>query len=244
MSVLVVDGDQPAVASLTDLLSADQRVGAVRSAGDVPGALRLVRRHAIDAAFLDATVPDLNGLELGTLLTRLTPPPALVYLAADGRYALGAFDVGALDYLLKPVSPERLGRALDRVTAWRFPQNARGDDLRVLPVEVGGRTVFVRRDDVCLVAARGDYVRLHTRRGTHLVRLPLSRFAERWEPAGFVRVHRSYLVSSRHVRELREHPSGGVTVQIADGTITHDVPVSRRHLRTVKELIRAAQRTL
>lgn len=244
MSVLVVDGDQPAAATLTNLLSVDQRVGAVRSAGDVPGALRLVRRHPIDAAFLDATVPHLNGLDLGSLLTRLTPPPALVYLAADGSHALGAFDVGALDYLLKPVSPERLGRALDRVTAWRFAQNASGDDLRALPVEVGGRTVFVRRDDVCFVAAHGDYVRLHTRRGTHLVRLPLSRFAERWESAGFVRVHRGYLVSARHVQELREHPSGGVTVQVTVGAVTHDVPVSRRHLRTVREMMRAAQRTL
>jgi DNA-binding LytR/AlgR family response regulator len=265
LSVMAVDADPPALAALVTLLAHDPRVATVRSADSAVAALRLVRRHPVDAAFLDvsgdAAGAEMTGLELGLLLSRLATPPALVFVAETGGQALEAYDLGALDYLVKPVHAARIARSLGRVHAWpgyegpgydgpsrydgaghegpsRYDgpgYGGPGGDLATLPVEVDGRTVLVHRDDVRFVEARGDYVRLHTDRGTHLFRIPLSRLALHWARAGFVRVHRGYLVSLRHVHELREDPLGGVLVSVAAGGATRELPVSRRHVRTVKD---------
>ncbi|MGF7234440.1 MAG: LytR/AlgR family response regulator transcription factor [Frankia sp.] len=250
--VLAVDPDPVTLASLVAALSDDPRVATVRAADDATTALRLARRHTVDAAFVDVTADDPrgadrarpihSGLELGKRLTRLLVPPALVLVAPTDRQALAAFDLGALDYLVRPVDPERLGRSLARVGVWRGLDEATAD-LVTLPVEVDGRTVLVHRDEVRFAEARGDYVRLHTDRGTHLVRIPLSRLVLHWSRAEFVRVHRSYLVSLRHVRELREEAEGGVLVSVVVGESVRDLPVSRRHARAVKTRLTGAGRT-
>ncbi|MBC8092490.1 MAG: LytTR family transcriptional regulator, partial [Pseudonocardia sp.] len=107
------------------------------------------------------------------------------------------------------------------------------DALAAVPVELGGRTRFVRRDDVRFVEAHGDYVRLHSTSGDHLVRIPISRLEEHWSHAGFVRVHRSFLLAVPAVRELRSDVSGGLLAHTDVG----DVPVSRRHARELRELL-------
>jgi two-component system LytT family response regulator len=113
------------------------------------------------------------------------------------------------------------------------------DALAAVPVELAGRTRYVRRDDVRFVEAHGDYVRLHTPSGAHLVRIPISRLEEHWEHAGFSRVHRSYLLAVHAVRELRSDLSGGLLAHTDVG----DVPVSRRHARELREqLLDAATR--
>ena len=108
-----------------------------------------------------------------------------------------------------------------------------------MPVELAGRTRFVRRDDVRFVEAHGDYVRLHTPSGTHTVRIGISRLEEYWERAGFVRVHRGFLLDMKAVRELRSDSTGGLLAHTDLG----DVPVSRRHARELREhLLEAATR--
>jgi DNA-binding LytR/AlgR family response regulator len=249
LSVVAVDTDRPALAALVGMLADDPRVATVQAADNAVAALRLVRRHPVDAAFLDvaragagdAARPEMTGLELGLILTRLAAAPALVYIAATGGQALEAYDVGALDYLVRPVHADRLARSLGRVSAWRGLED-HGGGLATLPVEVDGRTVLVHREDVRFVEARGDYVRLHTDRGAHLFRIPLSRLALHWARAGFVRVHRGYLVSVRHVRELHEDPLGGVLVSVAAGGSIRELPVSRRHVRTVKDRLKGPGR--
>jgi len=140
----------------------------------------------------------------------------------------------------EPVSAERLAAALARVrrftTTDPAPAPAPVDALAAVPVELGGRTRYVRRDDVRFVEAQGDYVRLHTPSGAHLVRIPLSRLEEHWRPAGFSRVHRSYLLAVPAVRELRSDLSGGLLAHTDVG----DVPVSRRHARELREHLMAA----
>jgi DNA-binding LytR/AlgR family response regulator len=110
-----------------------------------------------------------------------------------------------------------------------LPHNA--DDIPTVPVESGGRTSMVERDDVCWIQANGDYVRLHTvQGGSHLVRLPLALFEERWAGHGFVRIHRSHLVALRHVTEVRTGAGGGAIVRVAG----QDLAVSRRHTAELK----------
>ena len=243
LRVLAVDDVAPALEELARLLRESPGVGEVAEAGDPITALRLIQAGPFDVVFLDISMPGMNGLELGSLLARMTDPPVVVFVTAYEEHAASAYGIGAVDYLLKPVGAERLAAALARVrrfvVADSAPAPAPVDALAAVPVELAGRTRFVRRDDVRFVEAQGDYVRLHTPTGAHLVRIPISRLEEHWQHAGFSRVHRSYLLAVPAVRELRSDLSGGLLAHTDVG----DVPVSRRHARELREhLLEAATR--
>lgn len=244
LRALAVDDEPPALDELAYLLRADGRVGEVRTACDATDALRLLRDGEVDVVFLDVRMPGLDGLELARVLRRFAAPPLVVFVTAYDDRAVDAFDLGAVDYLLKPLEPERLAETLRRVIAARGRSAPRAaasvrqtPDDEVIPVELAGRTRLLQRSSVRWVEAQGDYARLHTSDGSHLVRIPLSVLEERWADAGFVRIHRSYLVALHLIRELRLTGSGYV-VRI-DG---NELPVSRRHTRELKDrLVRAAK---
>ncbi|GAA0534808.1 DNA-binding response regulator [Saccharopolyspora subtropica] len=241
LRVLAVDDVPPALEELCRLLREAPEVAEVTGAGDALAALRLLQSDQFDAAFLDISMPGLDGLELASLLAKLSDPPVIVFVTAYDQHAVTAYDIGAVDYLLKPVRAERLQAALERVArmiaaAEEATEPAPLPDAMVaLPVETAGRTRYVRRSEVRFVEAHGDYVRLHTPGGVHVVRMPISRLQEYWEPAGFARVHRSFLVSLRAVRELRSDSTGALIAHTEAG----DVPVSRRHARELRERLLA-----
>jgi len=242
LRVLVVDDEEPALDELAYLLRREPAVASVATAADAEAALRLLRSDGLDAVFLDVHMPGLDGLELARVLGRFARPPAVVFVTAFDEHAVEAFELRAADYLLKPVGAERLREALGRVdpaTAETAPNPpaAPDDELATIPVELGGRTVFVARDDVRYVEANGDYARLHTGGDAHLVRVPLATLEQRWGPAGFLRIHRGYLVAVRHVSELRS-TAGGLCVVVGD----RELPVSRRHAADLKERLVRARR--
>jgi DNA-binding LytR/AlgR family response regulator len=233
LTVLAVDDERLQLDELAFLLRADERVGEIRTAADATEALRQLRGRRFDAVFLDIRMPGLDGLELARVLRQFADPPAIVFVTAHDDRAVDAFDLGAVDYLLKPLRADRLAESLSRVA----PQKASGSE--VIPVELAGTTRLVPRSSVHWVEAQGDYARLHTPDGSHLVRISLALLADRWADAGFVRIHRSYLVALRVITELRVTASGHLVV--VDG---HELPVSRRHTRELKDrLVRAAQST-
>jgi DNA-binding LytR/AlgR family response regulator len=236
--VLAVDDEPPALDELAYLLNADGRVAHVHRAGDATEALRVLRDTEVDAVFLDIRMPGLDGMELARILHRFAHPPAIVFVTAYDDGAVDAFDLGVTDYVRKPVRAERLAESLRRVTGLRaVPAPALGPDDLSIPVELAGTTRMLPRSSVHWVEAQGDYARLHTADGSHLVRVSLATLAERWADAGFVRIHRSYLVQLRLVAELRLTQSGYV---VAVDQI--ELPVSRRHTRELKDkLIRAAK---
>jgi DNA-binding LytR/AlgR family response regulator len=237
--VLAVDDEPPALDELAYLLTADDRVAHVHRAGDATEALRVLRDTEVDAVFLDIRMPGLDGMELARILRRFARPPAIVFVTAYDDGAVDAFDLGVTDYVRKPVRAERLGESLRRVAGTRnvSPTPASGKDELSIPVELAGTTRMLPRSSVRWVEAQGDYARLHTADASHLVRVSLATLAERWADAGFVRIHRSYLVQLRLVAELRLTHSGYVVA--VDGT---ELPVSRRHTRELKDkLIRAAK---
>jgi DNA-binding LytR/AlgR family response regulator len=244
LRVLAVDDEPPALDELVYLLRSDARVDAVHAAGDATGALRLLRDVDIDAVFLDIRMPGLDGMELARVLSRFAKPPAIVFVTAYEERAVEAFELGVVDYVRKPVQAERLAESLRRVAAARLVpghpavvgRRERIDDPTI-PVELAGVTKLLPRSAVRWVEAQGDYARLHTADGSHLVRVPLATLAERWADAGFVRIHRSYLVQLRLITELRL--AGGAYVVVVDG---RELPVSRRHTRDLKDrLVRAAK---
>jgi DNA-binding LytR/AlgR family response regulator len=246
LRVLVVDDEEPARADLAFLLQQQGAVAHVATASDATEALRLLQSQQYDAVFLDVRMPGLDGLELGKLLLRFTDPPVVVFVTAYEEHALAAFEARARDYLLKPVSNERLSdvvslicqahRILRQQTSPSEPfttdaLSSNADDIPSVPVESGGRTAIVDRADVCWIQANGDYVRLHTiHGGSHLVRLPLALFEERWASHGFVRIHRSHLIALRYVTEVRTGAGGGSIVRVAG----QDLAVSRRHTAELK----------
>ncbi|WP_424187438.1 LytR/AlgR family response regulator transcription factor [Actinokineospora sp. G85] len=246
MKVLVVDDAPVALDELCRLLRAAPGVDDVRAADDALGALKAIQADPPDAVFLDIAMPGMTGLELASLLAKLTEPPVIVFVTAFDRHAVSAYGIGAVDYLLKPVRADRLAEALARVRrlaasrALPAPRSAPAPDtMPALPVESEGRTRYVRRTDVHFAEAHGDYVRLHTPTAAHLVRMPISRLQEYWEDFGFSRVHRGYLLAIDAVRELRSDSVGGMLAHTDAG----DVPVSRRSARALRErLLAAAQR--
>lgn len=241
LRVLAVDDEPPALDELAYLLRADDRVGTVGTATDSTAALRQLRDGQVDAVFLDIRMPGLDGLELARVLANFARPPRIVFVTAHDDRAVDAFDLGAVDYLLKPLNEERLAESLRRVIAAGGPQATAApepiDEDEMIPIELAGRTRMLARGAVRWVEAQGDYARLHTAEESHLVRVPLAVLEERWSDAGFVRIHRSYLVSLRLIVELRLTATGYVVV--VDG---HELPVSRRHTRELKDrLVRAAK---
>ena len=240
LRVLAVDDEPPALDELAYLLRADPRIARLHTAADATDALRILRDHEVDAVFLDIRMPGLDGLELARVLRRFARPPAVVFVTAYEDAAVDAFDLGVVDYVRKPIRADRLAESVRRVVARLVlpiaPSASGGEDVSI-PVELAGVTKMLPRSAVRWVEAQGDYARLHTAGGSHLVRVPLATLAERWADAGFVRIHRSYLVQIRLIGELRLTNNGYVVV--VDGS---ELPVSRRHTRELKDrLVRAAK---
>ncbi len=231
LRALVVDDERPAIDELAYLLAADPRIGEVLTSDSAADGLRILQETDVDVVFLDIQMPGLTGLELAQVLRRFRTPPPIVFVTAHESHAVEAFDVRAVDYVLKPVRAERLAEAIRRVVdGERTPS---GDDPQVA-VERAGVTRFVHRSDISYVEAHGDYARLHTGGDSHLVRTPLATLEEEWAGAGFVRIHRSLLVSLAHVREVRMD-GGRCTVVVGDPPA--ELGVSRRHTRELRELL-------
>lgn len=255
--VLAVDDEPHGLSLLVEGLQANPHIGRVFAAVDAAEALRLLASEdeellqrkeqglpAIDAVFADLQMPGLSGMEMARVFNALNPAPVLVFVTGHASEAVNAFDLGAVDYLLKPCNQNRLDRAVERVLdkllsapAAAGPAGAaapaKPDDDEVIPVELAGTTKLVPRSTVRWVEAQGDYARLFTTDGnSHLVRIPLTQLEERWEKAGFVRIHRSFLVALNLITELRMSQGG---YQVVLGNDEKLLPVSRRHTRELKD---------
>ena len=241
ISVLIADDEQPAIDELAFLLGQDPRIGVIHQAASGAEAIRLLTREPVDAAFLDIHMPGLTGFDLARAMQRFERRPALVFVTADEEGALEAFDLAAVDYLLKPVRTERLHRSVTRIVealkasaAAHAGAAASDAQPEMIAVTLGGTTRMIRRDEVRYVQAQGDYARLHTEEASYLVRVPMSDLERQWTDA-FVRVHRSYLVAIPHLTRIRlggDHPR--VTVGAAE------LHVSRRLLPALRERLDSA----
>jgi DNA-binding LytR/AlgR family response regulator len=228
LRVLVIDDERPALDELTFLLEHDDRVAEVHATDSPTEALRLLQQLEVDAVFLDVQMPGLTGVELAQVLARFRTPPAAVFVTAHEQHAVDAFELNAVDYVLKPVRAERLTEAVRRVLATARAENVEEH----VPVERGGVTRFVPVSQIRYVEAEGDYARLHTADDSHLLRVPLTQLEQDWSDAGFVRIHRSLLISTAFVDEVRV--DGGRCSVVIDG---HELQVSRRHTRQLRDLL-------
>lgn len=228
LNVLVVDDEAPTRSELAWLLDQDERIGSVQQAASGGEALDLLHSGQIDIVFSDINMPGLDGMQLARVIARLPDRPQVVFVTAYDEYAVDAFEIDVVDYVMKPVRSERLAQAIGKCVG-ASATTSEPEDERI-PVERAGVTRFIHRSDVRFVQAMGDYAELHTPDGNHLVRISLNTLEERWGAAGFVRIHRSTLVCTKYVTEL--HVDDGRCSVVVDGTA---LQVSRRHTRELRQ---------
>ncbi len=233
LRVLALDDEEPALDELVWLLRQEERIGEVIASDSAAEALRILHERPVDAIFMDVQMPGLTGLDLARVLARFTTKPPVVFVTAHEQHAVDAFELNVVDYVLKPVRDERLAEAVRRVVSRIEGRESlpMAEDDSIL-VELGGVSRLVPRADVLYVEAQGDYARMHTASGSHLVRVPLTTLADQWRDAGFVRIHRSLLVALGHISEWRTE--GGRTTVVVGG---HELGVSRRHTRALRDLL-------
>lgn len=229
--VMVVDDEPPAVERMVALLGAEPGVQVVGCESRPGRVLQRCRELHPDLVMLDIQMPGINGLELARALRRLDPPPAVVFVTAHDEHAVEAFDVAALDYLVKPVRVERLRAALGRLDRSRDPDGA-------LPARVGDRLLRIPLDRVRAMTSEDKCTIIHSTEGQALSDDSLKELESR-HSGRFVRVHRATLVSRRHIRALFRDASGVERVAV-DG-IPLEPEVSRRNHSTVKSLLTEPQ---
>lgn len=224
LTLLAVDDERPALDDLVWLLERAPGVRRVHAVASAAEALTLLAREPVDGLFLDVRMPDVDGLQLAHALRRAERLPGVVFVSAHSDFAVSAFELRALDYLVKPVSRRRLEEAVGRLTEHAAEERVAVDLPR-------GGTRLIERASILLVQAHGDYVRVHADGGRFLLRATMAELEERWSPHGFARVHRGYLVNLRRAVELREQ-----TLRLDDG---RSVPVARRALAELRRRLAA-----
>jgi two-component system response regulator LytT len=233
LRVLAVDDERPALDDLARVLRTQASVGEVDTAESGEEALHALTGEQYDAVFLDVRMPGLDGVELARVLRRFANPPALIFVSAYESAAVEAFELRALDYLMKPVSRARVHEALARVRE-QHPAPREEETLAVdLP---GGGTRLVQRGDIHYLQAHGDYVRVVCTDGRYLVRATLGEIERRWEAHGFHRVHRRYVVNLRRAVELRPQLNGTAVLIVDDGI---ELPIARREVAELRRRLRS-----
>lgn len=238
---LIVDDEPLARERLRTLLKPEADVEIVGECGDGEKAVSAIRRHKPDLLFLDVQMPERDGFDVLEALGA-EEMPVVVFVTAYDKYALRAFEVHALDYLLKPFDRERFQRALERareqvagrhsstlgerllaLLADRATEQKR---LQRVVIKSGGRIFFLRVEEIDWIEAAGNYLRLHVGREEHLLRETMNRLEARLDPAKFLRIHRSTIVNLERIREMQPSFHGDYVVLLRDGT---RLALSRSH---------------
>ena len=245
MRAYLVDDEPLAIKRLTRMLDATDRVEIVGSTNDPQTALEFLRGHPVDVLFLDIQMPGLSGFEL---LDQIHPQPLVIFTTAYDRYALEAFDVNSIDYLLKPIEPERLDRALDKLE--RLVAQPR-PDIRALARElavqlaphrridriaskVGDRTTVLDVARISHFSAKDKLTFAVLCGREHVIDYTLSELEERLDQRRFVRIHRGTIANLAFVQELFPDVDGGVLVRLKDDRKT-ELSVARDRVRELKE---------
>lgn len=245
LDAVIVDDEALARKIIKEYLEDFPQVRVVAECTTGSEAVRVINELEPDLVFLDVRMPGMDGFEV---LEQLGRVPHIILSTAYSDFAVRAFEVHAVDYLLKPYDRQRFAKALERVLKSESQESERLDRLMGLLrqmnmevrhperifVRVGNKIVAVNLREVSCIEAEGDYARLHTAKGSFLCSVGLGVLAERLDPASFLRVHRSTIVSKSAVERLEGDGEGGFIATLKDG---RQVRVSRSYARRVKELI-------
>ncbi len=230
---LIVDDEPLAREGLRRLLEEDQDVECVGECADGPSAVQAVQEKLPDLLFLDVQMPEMDGFEVLRSLDESTLP-MVIFVTAFEEHAIHAFEVHALDYLLKPLDPQRFRESLARAKSELQHRGRKAVISRILGMlgsfrparpgtdrimlKSGGRITFLRVEEIEWVEAQGDYVCLHTPGKKHLLREKISVLEEQLSPELFLRIHRSTIVNVNRIKEMQPLYHGDYAVLLQDGT--------------------------
>jgi two-component system LytT family response regulator len=232
LTVLVVDDEPLAREGLRMLLAADPEVGAVHEARNGSEAVSAIRERGPDLVFLDVQMPELDGFGVVEEVGAAAMPP-VVFVTAHDQYAIQAFEVNAIDYLLKPVTGERFAKALARVKLRLGAKTGEDAGRQILSlletiaspprywkrlaVRRQGKTVFVEIGDVDWIEADENYVQVHAGASAHLLHVTMSALEKSLDPELFLRIHRSAIVNVTRIRELQPANHGEYVITLSNG---------------------------
>ncbi len=232
LSLLIVDDEPLAREGLRMLLAEDPDVGAIHEAKDGRQAVAALRKTRPDLVFLDVQMPEMDGF---SVVREVGPErmPAVVFVTAHDKYAMQAFEVNAIDYLLKPVTRERFAQALARAKTRLQAQPTEEASrqilslletlaaptraLKRLAVRTAGKTTFVDIEDIDWIEAAENYVKLHVGRASHLVHVAMNTLEKSLDPQTFLRIHRSIIINVGRVEELEPVAHGEYVVTLPQG---------------------------
>lgn len=239
---MIVDDEPLAIERLQMLCAREPRIMLVGTATDGEAALRLIEGLRPDLVMLDIAMPLLDGIGVARAVGRMGLRPAIIFVTAFEGFAVEAFDLAAIDYLLKPVALDRLTRAVDRVET---ALGNRSEDIPGLPAAteaqwaeefwVPHRSELIRvgTDQIDRIEAERDYMRLHVGGHSYLLHQTISSLETRLDPANFVRLHRSHIVRRDHIARLRHDGSGVWFACLADNS---DIRIGRTFLANAKAM--------
>lgn len=247
MRVLIVDDEPLAQTALANILAERSDVEHFDSATDAIEALDKLTKGSYDLLLLDINMPEMSGIELLDRLKKSDRPvPSIIFVTAHDEHAIVAFEKHAVDYVLKPFSNERIGEALD--VAFRRTASERAAKLvEALPqlqklahrqsakiaIKAKGRILFIDPASVIAVHAEGNYVLLQHESGSYLLRESISEIAEKLKPYGFIRIHRSVLVNTSFVEEMRPWLTGEYGLRVRGGK---EYTVTRTYKKNLRSL--------
>ncbi|MGQ0647004.1 MAG: LytR/AlgR family response regulator transcription factor [Gemmatimonadaceae bacterium] len=248
MTCVVVDDEEMARRKLLSLLAEEPWLTCVGEACDGQAAVRLIDTQRPDLTFLDIRLPGLSGLQV---LERVKHTPHVIFTTAFDEFAVAAFEIRALDYLLKPFSASRLRVSLDRAREAVRPQRSSGvlerataalrnDVPRQIFVRTGGALLSLAVESIERIDGSDDYSRVHANGRGYLLYRRLAEFAELLAPVGFVRVHRSHIVNTSHIVSVRSVEGGRMEVTLRSGMT---VVASRSRAAELRRALRAASGT-
>lgn len=234
LRTLIVDDEPLAVERMQVICSKMDDLNVVGTASDGAQALRLVEALSPDLILLDMTMPEVDGLSVAKTLAKQEERPAVVFVTAHDNYAVEAFDLDAVDYVLKPVKPDRLERAIQRALA-RRGDGEREESKWLEELWIPHRSELIRIDteEVSRIDAERDYVRLHVEDRSYLLLQTIAGLEKRLDPAKFIRIHRSTILRKDRIKGLRHDGLGVWSVEMEDGEALR---IGRTYLPKVKAM--------
>ncbi|WP_338467209.1 LytTR family DNA-binding domain-containing protein [Novosphingobium sp. ZN18A2] len=236
LRTLIVDDEPLAVERMQILCSRIPALNVVGTAPDGAAAMRLADALAPELVLLDMTMPEMDGLSVARSLAAQDPRPAVIFVTAHDHFAVEAFDLDAVDYVLKPVAQDRLERAIERALARRVSAAEGAEDspwIEEFWVPHRSELVRIAAADIERIDAERDYVRLHVGDRSYLMLHTIAGLEERLDPAQFIRIHRSTILRKDAIAGLKHDGLGVWSVELADGT---QLRIGRTYLSKVKAM--------
>jgi two-component system response regulator AlgR len=234
LRTLIVDDEPLAIERMQVLCSEIPHLTVIGTASDGDSALRLSDKLNPDLLLLDMTMPGMDGLTVARQVAKTDAPPAVIFVTAHENFAVEAFDLDAVDYVLKPVAADRLERAIGRALARRESVRADGQQwLSEFWVPNRSELLRIDADEVSRIDAERDYVRLHVGNGSYLLLQTIAGLEAKLDPEKFIRIHRSTILRKDMIRGLRHEGLGVWSVEMEDG---EDLRIGRTYLRRVKAM--------